>query len=87
MIKKWYQVDDERRKLTLTEVHRPENAGAVLIVCPQCVYELERNEEEIKELKKECLEEGFCEFEPDYEYDPTGETINCIKCGRLPEQK
>jgi hypothetical protein len=44
MVASWYQVGDECRKLTLAEVHRPENAGAVLIVCPQCVYELERGE-------------------------------------------
>lgn len=31
-----------------------------------------------------CPEGGVCNYTPDIEYDATGETINCEKCGREP---
>jgi hypothetical protein len=37
-------------------------------------------------LDKPCLEGEYCEFTPDWEYDPSGKTVSCEKCGRLPEQ-
>lgn len=33
---------------------------------------------------KQCEEGGECLFTPDLEYDSTGQTINCEKCGRAP---
>lgn len=33
---------------------------------------------------RRCSEGGDCEFEPDLEYDDTGDTINCVKCGEPP---
>ena len=34
--------------------------------------------------ERECSEGGLCEFTPDLEYDSTGETVNCSKCGEKP---
>lgn len=31
-----------------------------------------------------CPEGGLCEFTADLEYDPSGQTINCEKCGVTP---
>lgn len=34
--------------------------------------------------QRRCDEGGVCEFEPDIEYDDSGQTINCVKCGEPP---
>lgn len=57
MTAKWYQVGDERRKLTLAEAHLPENAGAVLIVCPECIHELETGEPVPEGIVHQCDEQ------------------------------
>lgn len=35
----------------------------------------------------ECLEGGECQYEPDLEHDPSGETSSCIKCGLIEGQE
>lgn len=39
-----------------------------------------------KYARQYCNEGGECIFSKDMEYDPTGKTINCEKCGQLPGQ-
>lgn len=34
--------------------------------------------------RRPCTEGGLCVFTPDLEYDSTGQTINCEKCGEPP---
>lgn len=35
-------------------------------------------------IDNQCVEGGLCEFTPDFEYDSSGQTLNCEKCGASP---
>lgn len=53
MTKHWYQIGDTRKKLSWTEAKKiPE---AVMIICPQCIYELETGESAIDIHKCDVL--------------------------------
>lgn len=49
-------------------------------------FESEDVEDDPEPAEVECEEGGHCQFTPDLEYDPSGETINCEKCGGYPPQ-
>jgi len=37
-------------------------------------------------VEDDCLEGGACQYSPDFEYDPSGNTVACEKCGLNPGQ-
>lgn len=49
------------------------------------VRNLERKSCEEPWPSRRCDEGGECVFSLDLEYDPTGETINCERCGSAPD--
>jgi hypothetical protein len=52
VIKKWYQIGDERKKLTQGEAEQ--HTDAVQVTCPECIYELENGRAVPEGVVHEC---------------------------------
>lgn len=65
-----------------------QDVGRVTHICEQCGRSIQEIEAEgARQQEYDCSEGGKCQFVMDLEYDSTGQTISCEKCGCTPEEK